>query len=140
MVGGLAACAFLAGGPAVPAVGVAPVEDPALLACLVACIVLAAALFLCSGSNLKYGWGTVRPGEGGLATGDLAAVVRFVATEREVTQRESEVMLLLAEGKSRRAVCEALSVSPDTVKTHVRHLYAKLGAHSKTDVIALFEE
>ena len=135
VVGGLAACAFLAGGPAVPAVGVAPVEDPALLACLVACIVLAAALFLCSGSNLKYGWGTVRPGEGGLATGDLAAVVRFVATEREVTQRESEVMLLLAEGKSRRAVCEALSVSPDTVKTHVRSIYRKLAVHSQQELV-----
>ena len=135
MAGGLAACAFLAGGPAVPAVGVASVEDPALLACLVACIVLAAALFLCSGSNLKYGWGTVRPGEGGLATGDLAAVVRFVATEREVTQRESEVMLLLAEGKSRRAVCEALSVSPDTVKTHVRSIYRKLAVHSQQELV-----
>ncbi len=135
VAGGLAACAFLAGAPAVPAVGAAPAEDPALLAYLVACIVLAAALFLSSGSNLKYGWGTVRPGEGGLATGDLAAVVRLVATEREVTQRESEVMLLLAEGKSRRAVCEALSVSPDTVKTHVRSIYRKLAVHSQQELV-----
>lgn len=109
--------------------------DAALLASCVACLVLAAALFLSSGSNLKYGWGTVRPGESSLAAGDMAGVVKFVATERAVTQRESEVMLLLAEGKSRRAVCEALSVSPDTVKTHVRSIYRKLAVHSQQELI-----
>lgn len=109
--------------------------DAPLLASCVACFALAAALFLSSGSNLKYGWGTVRPGESSLAAGDLAGVVKFVATEREVTQRESEVMLLLAQGKSRRAVCEALSVSPDTVKTHVRSIYRKLAVHSQQELI-----
>ena len=112
-----------------------PSPDAPLLASCVACFVLSAALFLSSGSNLKYGWGTVRPGESSLAAGDLAGVVKFVATEREVTQRESEVMLLLAQGKSRRAVCEALSVSPDTVKTHVRSIYRKLAVHSQQELI-----
>ncbi|HIW76787.1 MULTISPECIES: response regulator transcription factor [Gordonibacter] len=112
-------------------------SDAALLASLVACFVLAAALLLSSGSNLKYGWGTVRPGESSLATGDLAGIVKFVATERGITQRESEVMLLLAQGKSRRAVCEELSVSPDTVKTHVRSIYRKLAVHSQQELADL---
>ncbi|MEG1906479.1 MAG: LuxR C-terminal-related transcriptional regulator [Gordonibacter sp.] len=97
--------------------------------------VLASALLLSNGSNLKYGWGTVRPGDGSLAAGDLAGVVKFVATEREVTQRESEVMLLLSEGKTRRAICEELSVSPDTVKTHVRSIYRKLAVHSQQELV-----
>lgn len=126
VAGGGVALAFLNGEPS---------PDAPLLASCVACFALAAALFLSSGSNLKYGWGTVRPGESSLAAGDLAGVVKFVATEREVTQRESEVMLLLAQGKSRRAVCEALSVSPDTVKTHVRSIYRKLAVHSQQELI-----
>lgn len=117
------------------ALGGRPLEDAAMLASFAACFLFACALFLSSGSNLKYGWGTVLPGEGGLEAGDLAGVVRFVATERAVTQRETEVMLLLAQGKSRRAICEELTVSPDTVKTHVRAIYRKLDVHSQQELI-----
>ena len=126
VAGGLVAQAFLEG---------RVLADATLLASFVACFLLAAALFLSSGSNLKYGWGTVRPGEGGFEEGNLADVVRFVATERGVTQRESEVLLLLAEGKTRRAICEELTVSPDTVKTHVRAIYRKLSVHSQQELI-----
>lgn len=126
VVGGLVTNAFLAGHS---------LPDAAMLASFVACFLFAAALFLSSGSNLKYGWGTVLPGEGGFEEGSLANVVRFVATERDITQRESEVMLLLVEGKTRRAICEELTVSPDTVKTHVRAVYRKLGVHSQQELI-----
>lgn len=126
VVGGIVTFAFL-GGRMVP--------DAALLASLVACFVLGTALLLSSGSNLKYGWGTVLPSDSSLAAGNLAGVVKFVATEREITQRESEVMLLLAEGKTRRVICEDLSVSPDTVKTHVRSIYRKLAVHSQQELV-----
>ena len=112
-----------------------PYGEAAILASFAACFLFACALFLSSGRNLKYGWGTVLPGEGGLEAGDLAGIVRFVATERAVTQRETEVMLLLAQGKTRRAICEELTVSPDTVKTHVRAIYRKLDVHSQQELI-----
>lgn len=127
----------LGGGFALAFLGGSAAADPPLLAAFVACLLLAAALFMCSGSNLKYGWGTVRPGESALAAGDLSGVVKFVATERGVTQREGEVMLLLAQGKSRKAICDALSVSPDTVKTHVRSIYRKLAIHSQQELVDL---
>ncbi|RDB56470.1 hypothetical protein C1879_08895 [Paraeggerthella hongkongensis] len=126
VAGGLATSIFLSG---------RPLPDAAMLASFVACFLFASALFLSSGSNLKYGWGTVLPGEGGFEEGSLADVVRFTATERNVTQRESEVMLLLVEGKTRRAICEELTVSPDTVKTHVRAVYRKVGVHSQQELI-----
>lgn len=112
-----------------------PLGQIAVFASLVGCFLLAVALLLSSGSNLKHGWGTVRPGEGGLEMGDMAGVVRFVATERELTQRESEVMLLLVHGRTRRAICEELTVSPDTVKTHVRAIYRKTNVHSQQELI-----
>lgn len=126
LVGGAVAWVFLDG---------RPYSESAMLASFVACFLFACALFMSSGSNLKYGWGTVLPGEGGLETGDLAGLVRFVATEHDVTQRETDVMLLLAQGKTRRAICEELTVSPDTVKTHVRAIYRKLNVHSQQELI-----
>lgn len=62
-----------------------------------------------------------------------------VAAQYELTARETEIMGLIAQRKSRAEIEQELFLSQNTVKTHVRHLYAKLGAHSKTDVIALFE-
>ncbi|WP_157938905.1 response regulator transcription factor [Enteroscipio rubneri] len=106
-----------------------------VLGSFVACFLLAAALFLSSGSNLKYGWGTVQPGEGGPEMGELAGVARFSAIEHGLTQRESEVMVLLVRGKARRAICEELMVSPDTVKTHVRAVYRKFDVHSQQELI-----
>lgn len=63
-----------------------------------------------------------------------------LAAQYDLTARETEIMGLIAQRKSRAEIEQELFLSQNTVKTHVRHLYAKLGAHSKTDVIALFEE
>lgn len=63
-----------------------------------------------------------------------------LAAQYDLTARETEIMGLIAQRKSRAEIEQKLFLSQNTVKTHVRHLYAKLGAHSKTDVIALFEE
>lgn len=110
-------------------------EDTAVLGSFVACFLFAMALYLSSGDNLKYGWGTVLPGESGFEADDLGGVVQFMATERGVTQRETEVMALLVAGKSRREICDELTVSPDTVKTHARSVYRKMGVHSQQELI-----
>lgn len=110
-------------------------EDVTMLGSFVACFLFAMALYLSSGDNLKYGWGTVLPGESSLEADDLGGVVQFMATERGITQRETEVMALLMAGKSRREICDELTVSPDTVKTHVRSVYRKMGVHSQQELI-----
>lgn len=112
-----------------------PLGDATVLGSFVACFLFAMALYLSSGDNLKYGWGTVLPGESSFEADDLGGVVRFMATERDVTQRETEVMTLLVAGKSRREICDELTVSPDTVKTHVRSVYRKMGVHSRQELI-----
>lgn len=66
---------------------------------------------------------------------------RVLADEYGLSNRESEVLVLLAWGKSARRVEELLVVSPNTVKTHVRHIYAKLGIHSRAELdLLLFGE
>ncbi len=45
-----------------------------------------------------------------------------------LTHREAEVYGMLVRGASRRSIGECLSISENTVKTHVRHIYAKADA------------
>jgi DNA-binding NarL/FixJ family response regulator len=55
--------------------------------------------------------------------------------ESPLTEREREVLARLAEGASNRAIAEALSVSAATVKTHLAHIYEKLGAEDRRDAL-----
>jgi ATP/maltotriose-dependent transcriptional regulator MalT len=54
----------------------------------------------------------------------------------ELTERELAVLRLLDGDLSRREIADALYVSLDTVKTHIRGIYRKLGAGSREDAVA----
>lgn len=55
-----------------------------------------------------------------------------------LTRRELEVLSLLAAGQSNKQIAETQSVSPNTVKFHVRNLFEKLGVHSRSQAVALY--
>jgi DNA-binding NarL/FixJ family response regulator len=50
----------------------------------------------------------------------------------KLTERETEVLRLLAEGKSNRGIAAELYISETTVKTHVSNIFQKLGVPSRT--------
>jgi DNA-binding CsgD family transcriptional regulator len=52
-----------------------------------------------------------------------------------ITEREAEVLGLLASGRSNKQIAQALAVSPNTVKTHVARLFEKLEASRRTEAI-----
>ncbi|BAK34974.1 two-component system response regulator [Microlunatus phosphovorus NM-1] len=54
-----------------------------------------------------------------------------------LTQRESEVLELLVAGHSNKGVASKLVASEDTVKTHIRGLYRKLGVSDRSGAIAV---
>lgn len=56
-----------------------------------------------------------------------------------LTPREAEVFEMLARGRNREYIEDALGVSRNTVKAHVKHVYAKLDIHSHQELIDLFE-
>jgi DNA-binding NarL/FixJ family response regulator len=51
----------------------------------------------------------------------------------ELTEREREVLALIAEGRSNKAICSRLFLSPKTVEAHVRHVFTKLGIDVSPD-------
>jgi DNA-binding NarL/FixJ family response regulator len=51
----------------------------------------------------------------------------------ELTEREREVLGLMAEGRSNQAIGEQLFVSPKTVETHIRQIFQKLGLAGSPD-------
>jgi DNA-binding NarL/FixJ family response regulator len=62
------------------------------------------------------------------APGDLA---------RLLTERECEVLRLIASGLSNAEVAERLYISPATAKTHVAHLLTKLGARDRVQLVII---
>ncbi|WP_139653653.1 response regulator transcription factor [Raoultibacter phocaeensis] len=58
----------------------------------------------------------------------------------DLTEREREILVLIASGKQRRAIAQELYISEDTVKTHTRNIYRKLGVHSRSDIESLLRD
>jgi LuxR family transcriptional regulator, maltose regulon positive regulatory protein len=53
-----------------------------------------------------------------------------------LTERELEVLGLLADGTPNRAIADELVVTLDTVKRHVSHLFSKLEVANRTQAVA----
>jgi DNA-binding NarL/FixJ family response regulator len=51
----------------------------------------------------------------------------------ELTEREREVLALMAEGRSNKGICERLGLGPKTVEGHVTHIFTKLGVGESGD-------
>jgi len=75
----------------------------------------------------------------GSTTARRAAAPRDAADERLIeplTSRELEVLALAASGLSTRQIGDQLYLSRNTVKSHLAHVYSKLGAHNRAEAVA----
>jgi len=59
----------------------------------------------------------------------------YVANEYGLSAREGEVLVLLVKGDTRQNMCKELQLSEGTIKTHLTHIYAKLGIHSRAELL-----
>lgn len=57
-----------------------------------------------------------------------------------LTDREHEVLLMLARGLTTQEVGDRLELSPNTIKSHTRSLFAKLEAHNRVQALAVARE
>ena len=81
--------------------------------------------------------GCIRDVLGGKTYLAPAAAAKLVASAASVqlTPRELATLRLIADGKANKEVASALDISERTVKTHLRHLFEKLGVTSRTEAI-----
>jgi len=56
----------------------------------------------------------------------------------ELTAREMEILGLLSEGLSNKEIADRLSVSYDTVRAHLHHIYEKLHVRGRTEAVRMF--
>jgi DNA-binding NarL/FixJ family response regulator len=79
-----------------------------------------------------------RVAAGGLVV-DPSVVAQLVGRKRthspldELSEREREVLAVMAEGRSNQAICQRLYLSPKTVEAYVRSVFTKLGLHQGAD-------
>lgn len=60
-----------------------------------------------------------------------------VTSVEPLTEREREVLAMLARGLSNRRIGERLSIADNTVKAHVAQIFAKLGATTRTEAVTI---
>jgi len=53
-----------------------------------------------------------------------------------MSEREIEVLQLLADGLTYQEIAEAMFVSVNTVKSHLKSIYGKLGVHNRREAVA----
>jgi PAS domain S-box-containing protein len=58
-------------------------------------------------------------------------------TDLRLTPRQAEVLDLLERGRSTRQIADALQLSTETVRNHVRHILRAMGAHSRLEAVAI---
>ena len=67
----------------------------------------------------------------------LVLDARAEAERSNLTLREIQILEFLAEGKSNKEIASFLTISDETVKTHLKRLYEKLGASDRAQAVAI---
>ncbi|MDR1185150.1 MAG: LuxR C-terminal-related transcriptional regulator [Coriobacteriales bacterium] len=77
---------------------------------------------------------------GGLVKSELDTTCLAIGSQYNLSRREQEVLGFLIKGRDVPYIRETLFISRNTVNTHVKHIYNKLGIHSKQELFDLVEK
>jgi len=76
-----------------------------------------------------------------ILTYEQAEVVNAqVINEYGISEREAEIISLLVEGLSNQQIAKQLYISPNTVKTHIKNIYAKVGVNNRLQLFSLLKK
>jgi DNA-binding NarL/FixJ family response regulator len=95
--------------------------------------------FLLKGSLRKELLDTIRAVHAGQkhVSSEVATEIAEHATDDVLTPREVDVLRLVAQGNANKTIAAELSVTEETVKSHVRSILSKLGANDRTHAVAI---
>ena len=68
---------------------------------------------------------------------EVAAALADHATDDDLTSREIDVLRLIATGNANKQIAASLSITEETVKSHVTNILAKLGANDRTHAVTI---
>lgn len=109
-------------------------------------VLMVVAMFVLNGkqtATVLAGYGDeATKGDGGNAKGKdeaIAACMDSIAREFGLSPRETEVVELLAKGRSLPFIQHELYISAGTAQTHARHIYKKMGVHSRQEFLDVIE-
>ena len=92
-------------------------------------------------ASTKKRRGPRRQGDDGVEYKDRTSKQVAVAKDAyALSTREAEVMNLLARGHTVSSIAESLFISENTVRTHSKHIYAKMDVHSKFELMECLEQ
>lgn len=83
------------------------------------------------GGAAGSGRGVAQPGSPTNTDSERTSAVQFLITEYSLTPRERDIFALLANGRNRKYVSEELTITEETVKSHISNIYRKLGVHTQ---------
>ncbi len=86
----------------------------------------------------KRSMGSVGSESSKVDTGEMA--IDVLCKRFDLTNREREVVALLAKGYTLPSIAENLCISLDTVRSHSKNIYRKIGVHKKQALIELLDE
>ena len=130
-------------GSTLSAAGVAVFPDDlsrAVLSAWAVFAILLVALFVFGNRTATTGWGYAKPGDEGREGIDPAAATARLTKQAGLSPREAEVFALLAHGRTRSYIGNELAIGDETVKSHVKSIYRKMGLHSQQDAIDLLDK
>ena len=111
-------------------------------------IVLLVAAFVVMGASDAFSIAGETSREAGMGSGQPApsadelrrARIAQIAREYGLSSRESQILELWGTGHTSSFIEQELSISKNTVKTHLGHIYSKTGVASKDELLSLVEE
>lgn len=86
---------------------------------------------------LSAGGGYLQPAITGTVLRRLVSDARVAGERSPLTLREIQILEAVADGKSNKEIAGTLAIAEDTVKTHLRRLFEKLGAADRAQAVAI---
>ena len=86
---------------------------------------------------VSRGESLIEPAVAGKVLDRLAELSRQASTPEVLSDREVEVLTLIAQGSSNKSIADSLNIGQSTVKTHIQSIFRKLEVNDRTEAVTI---